>query len=54
MQHKTLKKHDYTEMEGRALGIKYEALFKKLLKKYVFPWLHSEWDLHHVMLNLLL
>ena len=33
MQHKTLKKHDYTEMEGRALGIKYEALFKKLLKK---------------------
>lgn len=38
MQHKTLKKHDYTEMEGRALRIKYEALFKKL-KKYICIYL---------------
>ena len=38
MQHKTLKKHDYAEMEGRALGIKYEAFFKNL-KRYIYVYL---------------
>ena len=28
--------------------------FKNLKNIYVFTWLHSKWDFHHVMRNLLL